>query len=257
MSEQDTFEPAVQPEEGVPSAKKKRTCLTCGLIGCSVVVGVVVVLVVVGIFLVRSWVSSAIDRFTEPSPVDLPQIVVTDAEWSALTGRLNAFEAAVKNRQPTEPLVLSERDVNVLIQRSASVEPGQPVGYVTVSGDTIRAQVSIPVEHAAQYLLVGDRAKGRYLNGSGTFHVRTEQGRLFVEVVDGEIGGKPAPDELMSALRDNNLAEGLERRPNAAKFIENVEQIEVKDGAVVITPKVSRVAEAPDPLLTEEAGQSP
>lgn len=226
-----TVEP---PSMRVPQQKKGRGCF---FYGCITSVVLVLVMVVVGIFVVRgvkNWILS----YTDTSPMELPTVEVTDAEYEALQQRMSAFKEALEKGDGTESLILTEKDINALIARSPDTKELKDTIYVSIEDDQVKGQISFPLDKTGFGWL-----KGRYLNGAATFNVLLEDGALDVTVDTVEVNGKALPDQVMAELRKENLAREFANDPETAKAIANFQSIKVQGGEVIITAAEKHTAE--------------
>ena len=209
-----------------------RNCLLIGLIGCLVVFLLLVVLVVVAFYAGQSWISGMVDQYTDTEPAQLPQTGLTQEEMDAVTQRAETFGKAIEAGEPAQPLTLTARELNALIQGSG---PWRELGgdaHVEISDGQITAQVSIPLDK-----LGWDMFQGRYLNGSATVTVSFENGRLFVFAEDFSVKGDALPEEFRQQLRAQNFAEDLNEDREFMEAFKGINSIAVKDDVLVVTPK--------------------
>jgi hypothetical protein len=103
---------------------------------------------------------------------------------------------------------------------------------VRFDGDRIKAELSLPLQEVGWKML-----RGRYLNGSGTFNVSLHDGVLFVAPQDIVVKGSPVPEVYMQGLRSQNFAEALTNQPDASAVLLGLQEIQVKDGKLVVVPK--------------------
>src|SRR5258707_928719 len=81
------------------------------------------------------------------------------------------------------------------------------------------------------------KLKGRYLNGTAAVKVSLENGVLNVRLKDVDVGGNPLPEAIMTAFKDINFAQNLEKDPNASQWLRKLESIVVKDDKVILRAK--------------------
>jgi hypothetical protein len=210
-----------------PPVRKKRGCLfyfglafaVLLLIGC-----------LLGYLAVR-FVKNQINAYTDTSPMKLPQVEMTDAEFKGLDQHVKSFTDAVEQGIPTAPLVLTERDINALIVKSGKAKDLANEVHVFLNGDEVKGQISIPLSQ------LGWIGRGRYLNGEATFNVSLENGVLIVTAREIKVNGKPLPESIMNPLRQENLAKDAYKDPKNAEAIRKLESIKVQDGQVIITAR--------------------
>lgn len=204
---------------------KKRGCF---FYGCLTSIVLLVVMALVAFFAVR-YVKNLVRSYTDTSPMELPRVEVTDAEYEALQQRLTSFKAGLEKGESAQTLTLSEQDINALVARSQDLKQLRDKVYVSVEGDQIKGQVSWPLDETGFRWL-----KGRYLNGAVTFNVSLEDGELKVIADSVEVMGKKLPEQAMTELRKENLAAEAANDPDVAESISKFDSIKIEDGKVVV-----------------------
>ena len=207
-----------------PPPRKGRGCLFYGCLTCVVLLLIMAVLAVVAIRFVKNQVNA----YTDSQPMKLPRVEMTDAEYQQLDQRVKAFGDAMEKGKPAEPLILAERDINALIVKAANLKELADKVYVSVNGNEVKGQVSIPLSR------LGWLGKGRYLNGEATFNVSLENGVLMVTAREIKVKGKPLPESFMSQLRHENLAKEASKDPKNAEAIRKLDSIQVQESQVLI-----------------------
>ncbi|HEU0038618.1 MAG TPA: hypothetical protein VFR76_05035 [Verrucomicrobiae bacterium] len=207
-----------------PPPRKGRGCLFYGCLTCVVLLLIMAVLAVVAIRFVKNQVNA----YTDSQPMKLPRVEMTDAEFQQLDQRVKAFGDAMEKGKPAEPLILAERDINALIVKAANLKELADKVYVSVNGNEVKGQVSIPLSR------LGWLGKGRYLNGEATFNVSLENGMLMVTAREIKVKGKPLPESFMSQLRHENLAKEASKDPKNAEAIRKLDSIQVQESQVLI-----------------------
>ncbi len=81
--------------------------------------------------------------------------------------------------------------------------------------------------------------KGRYLNGNATFNLSFQDGRLSVTPQTILVKGEPLPEVYLQEIRKQNLAVAFTNDPGAAAVLKGLEEIQVKEGKLVIAPRNS------------------
>lgn len=215
---------------------KKSGCGGC-FKGCAAGCLTVLVLLGVGGFLigrnVKGYLLKLTTEYADTVPAPLPKVQVSEEEQAALFQRVELFTKALADGVPVQDLTLSAQDINVLIQKNPGWSKMADKVYVTINGDAIRGDASIPLgELNAMF-------KDRWLNGSGTFKVEMAAGRLLVFMDELSVRGKEVPDAFMKGLRGKNLAEKAYTNPQSAAVMERLESIVVRDGKLHIRAKGS------------------
>ena len=104
--------------------------------------------------------------------------------------------------------------------------------YVSFEGDQVKGEVSVPLEEIGLTMF-----KGRYLNGSATLNLGLREGVLIVTPQTLIVKGNPVPEVYMQEIRKQNFAAGLTNQPDAVAVLKGLQDIQVKEGKVVIVPK--------------------
>lgn len=182
------------------------------------------------------------DKFTDDTPIELPVVEISDAERDAVIARVDTWTEALEEDGERVPLILTERDVNVLIQHHEDLEVLNGKVYVSINDSVITGEVSIPLDEIPGF-------SGRYFNGSADFEIELSNGRLSVYATAASVKGEPIPDEVMEQFSNENLAKNLDNDPDTKEMIEQIESIEVKDDVITIVP----IAETANTPAEEEA----
>lgn len=208
---------------------KRRGCLFYGCLTCIVLALLTLVLAVVAVRVVKN----KINGYTDSQPMQMPKVEMSDTEFQSLQQRVSTFGDALGQGKPIEPLMLTERDINALLARSANTKALADKVYVSMNGNEVKGQVSIPLSG------LGWLGKGRYLNGEATFKVSLENGVLLVTAQEIKVKGTPLPESFMSQLRRENLAKDAYKNPENAETIRKLDSIEVEDSKAIIKARGS------------------
>jgi hypothetical protein len=219
--------------------QKKRSCL---LYGCLTMFGMFLVGVLIMYFSVNYAINQFVAKYTETQASVLPSATMPAADFEQLEARVQAFTDGLKQRAPQGELSLSGDEINALIARSPDLAPLRNKVAVTVEGDQIKGQVSIPLDG-----LNVKRLKGRYLNGSATFKVSLDNGIPVVTMETMQVKGETPPDRYLAGIRNQNLAKDILNDPQNAAQLRKLDRIEVKDGRVLIKLR-EPAPEAPTPV---------
>jgi hypothetical protein len=239
MVEQNTFQDEYatggdsQQWQKPPIPPKPRSgCWKYGGIGCLVII----ILAIIGGYFAYKGVKGVLgeltEKYTSIKPMDLPKLDTAQEEVATIMERVGSFTNALKANEKAEPLTLNSRDINVLIQNHPEWKEMAGKVYVDIEGDQVKGKISIPLGE------MGKMFEGRFLNGSASFSIGMESERLLMFINSAEVGGKAIPEEIMNALRTENLAKKSYEKPEVAEMMKKLESITVKDGSMIITPKV-------------------
>ncbi|TWT49129.1 hypothetical protein Pla22_43210 [Rubripirellula amarantea] len=259
------FPPTRDFENDLPKTGNNGRCL---LYGCAGIFLGGVFLILCGGFGAYYFFNQQLEKFTDTTPIDLPEVEYTDDQVAELEERIANFQEMVQPldanpsddleqeaalpetaitelpdaAQPAMPreLVLTDDDLNALIAKD---ERTRGHLYLTIEDGTISGEVSAPLEG----ILPG--GKGRYFNGSGTFDVRLDNGNLIVTLENAEVKGEPLPSQFITELRKTNLARDFNSDPQGSQFIEQFEKIDIEGDKIIITLKEP---ESPSEVTSDE-----
>jgi hypothetical protein len=223
--------------------KKPRGCFFYGCIAASVLALLMAIAIGVAGYFARKAYFQFIEQNTSTTRMALPKVEMPEEQRKALGERFDAFKEALDRGEDVEPLVLNGDELNVLLQEKGGTKDRV---YFVIEGDTLKGQVSLPLD---EFKLPG--LQGRYFNGKATFHASLRGGVLVVTAESGEINGRPISEQFMAGIRGKNLAEDAAKNPDNAALIRKLESIQVKDGKIIITPK-SKDERAPRSAPKEE-----
>ena len=211
-----------------PVAKPRRGCVFYGCITGLVLL----VLVLGGLMVGLHYVRKMVNQYTDPKPMELPTVQMSQGEIDKLKQRYEAFEQAVREQRPANPLELSADDINALIASGPKQQALKGKFYVGLESNQLKGEVSVPLHEVGLSIF-----KGRYLNGSATFNLSFSNGILSVSPQMVSVKGKPLPEVYMQEIRKQNLAAEFAKQPGAAPVLQGLEDIQVKEGKVVVVPK--------------------
>jgi hypothetical protein len=211
--------------------KKSNFALYLG-IGCLGMVVLAVICVAIIGFGVQYAITSTVEAYTDDTPIEIPQVEISMADFDALSARVDEFKRATEVGDSDTPLVLSADDINAIMQRHPDWDGVGEYAYVSIDGETVSATVSIPVDTLMEGFM-----EGKYMNGSAGFNVLLRNGRLFVMLDTLTVKGNPIPDQFMTEIRKENLAKDIVNDPEVADTLARLESIEVADGVITLTPR--------------------
>jgi hypothetical protein len=215
----------------VPPAKRHG----CFFYGCLslVVFGLIAgVLLVVAVANAPKLLNRWATGYTETAPTQLERVTVSEAELRPIEQRVAAFQQALEQGQRAQELVLTDREINALIAGSKDLQMFRDKLFVVISNDTIRGQLSWPLEDFGPFKL-----KGRYLNGEVAFRINLEDGRLGVFLRDVKVKGQTLPGLLAGQVQDLNLAEEFQKDPRNAARIQKFDSIRIEDSKLILRSK--------------------
>ena len=211
--------------------KRRRGCLFYGCLGGTACLVIILVAFLFGLYQLKRMLTF----YTDTKPMPLPTVQMSPAEIEQLRQRIENFQDAVRTGRPTEPLSLSSDEINADIENDPKLAGVKGKLYVTIEGDRLKGQVSLPLDQVGLRIF-----RGRYLNGSGIFSIGLQNGNLIVLPESLVVKGQPLPGVYMDKLRSQNLAEAVNNNPRASVAFNHLQQIRVSDGKLILVPKVER-----------------
>ena len=204
---------------------------SCCLWGCLVAFILFVLLSIALVLIGRTSLTALRENYTSSEPEELPTVQIEESALDALVARVDTFADHVEKKEPASPLVLSQDDLNALIQHHPKWRDLHDKVYVEIDQDLVKGMVNIPLTGIPLM-------SGRYLHGSVTFIVSLQDGRLEVYVDSAVVNGEPLPDEIMTGIRRENLAQTFLRdNPGARDVVDQLESIRIEGGKVIVSPK--------------------
>ncbi|HYT60947.1 MAG TPA: hypothetical protein VEL06_12295 [Haliangiales bacterium] len=228
------------PPASAPPPPKRRGCF---FYGCITVLVIMVFFGVAGFIAFRYVLNRFIavaEQYTDTKPMTLPKVELSAADYEQLNKRVTAFGDGLNGPEAVPPLVLSGEEINALIANDPNWKQMKGKAYVTVEGDQIKGQVSVPLAEFAGRVPGLSRLKGRYLNGSAALKVSLSNGQLVVTLRSLEAKGQSPPQQVMTQLQTVNFAQDASQNPKTAELIGKLESIEVKDGEVIIKARTKK-----------------
>lgn len=192
----------------------------------------VVIVVLLGVYLGFRYAKGIVNQLTDTKPMSLPSVHLPQAQMFQLHDRVDTFQDAVRDDEPTAPLELSGDELNALIETDPAFAALKNHIYVSIEGNQLRAQVSFPAEDIGL-----DALRGRYINASGVFDAALTNDQLRITAESLTAKGKPVPRHVMRRIAAQNLAAKFNEDPRAGTGLKKIQSIEIKNGKLVITPK--------------------
>jgi hypothetical protein len=219
-----------------PQPSKQRGCFFYGCITCLILF----LVVAVGLFFGARYALGRLNRwvaqYSETNSMSMPAVQLPAQEMQGVLDRVAAFSDAIEAHSNTPPLILTGPQVNALLSTRPELAAFKGKYFVSFDGDQAKAQISLPLEMLPKLPMV--ETAGRYLNGSGAFHVAISNEMLYVFLTSLEVKGRPAPANILAALQRDNLAENANKGSNAAVF-KQIESLQVTNGTLIIQAKTN------------------
>ncbi|HPO13033.1 MAG TPA: hypothetical protein PLI09_06275 [Candidatus Hydrogenedentes bacterium] len=205
------------PLPGERPVEKSHACLY----GCLILGIGMVCMLIMGLMGGYFFYKKTTDYFLDDKPVSLPSLTVSDSEKQAILDRWAAFKEAAAAKSNAS-ITLDTTEVNVILQSMEGLENIGKTAYVTLEGDTIKAEIS------TEFL------PGKYINGLALLSVSIVKGRLVIFLDDLQIKGKSLPDFFMQGLKGENFAKGYENNPQVSEILKHVTEFSVNDSKLTI-----------------------
>jgi hypothetical protein len=218
------------------SRPRQRGCYFYGCVIASVLAVLLIIALAVLAFIGMRFFSGLVEEWTSPAPAELPKVQVSEEERKSARERVDAFRKALDEGTAADPLVLSSDDLNALIEENPDFRGRL---FARVEGDKLKAQISFPLDKLIPLdrLKIG-MLKGRYLNGEAELKASLSDGILVVTLETLEVNGKRPPENFLAELRKQNLAKDAYDNPKSAEMIRRFESLEIKDGTIILKPRI-------------------
>lgn len=196
------------------------------------------------VFLGLRQVVNAVASVAEDNPRKFPEVpVATVDEVASLEKRLKDYSDAMKTEHPpTEPLELSEMEVNQLINSNASLKG---MVYIDFEPDLIKGEVSIPLDNFTTQF---KKLRGKYLNGEVELTAEiTSQGFLDVHLKKLKAGnGKQVDANVMAQLGKENMARDVNNDKEMVELLSKIEKLDILKDKVRLVPKKAKAGSQVD-----------
>lgn len=191
-----------------------------------------VILIVLSL-IVPPAMDTMVETFTAAEPLELPQIEFTEIEKQDVKDSLKEFEQALKADEYVEPLKLDARQLNGLLaedKKSSNV-------HLSIEHDTIRAELSLPIDTDLELGPWQSSMRGRYINGIADLKLSKEGDILKADLVSFTVKGQTVPGWLRSLLqREIDKLDVLDS-DDARDILSKLARIEFEDGQLVLYPE--------------------
>ncbi|MGC8742345.1 MAG: hypothetical protein ACP5T0_00505 [Verrucomicrobiia bacterium] len=216
----------VQPSQQVEAApiKKRRRWWFYLIIGF----GGLFLLALILFIAAFSYYKSLIKNYTETKPKPLPAIETSKERFQGIAQRWQDFCKDLFNKKASEPFRLTAEDINQMI---ANFGKAKDFVRVEITNNHLIAHITAPLSNTGKKEL-----QGRYINADVNLKLQLEDGFLTLRVDSAMANGKPVPKWILNRVKEKNILEGLENNYEFLQILQEIDSVEVKDGAVVFTP---------------------
>lgn len=176
---------------------------------------------------VRHFVGKLADQYTASAPIALPVVNIDAAQSGQLKARFEAFMAGLADDSGPNQLVLTDDELNAVINFDPNFAPLKGRAYVSFNNDRVEAKLSMPLESFG--------FSGRYLNGDGEVSVAMKNGLLEVYLKSLSVNGSPISQEFLATFSNQNLAAEMYKDSAKIKALQNLDSVVVRDNQLIVT----------------------
>lgn len=229
------------PDRPIPTAPQSsgsggKVLLGCGL-GC---LALVVAGIVGGVFLVSFGKGKLADlaaAYAADEPLAIEQPVAAPGETEESIARFERFREGLRSGQVSEPLVVSDRDINALIFNHPDFEALAGRTAVRIEDDQLHATVSLELDEIdIPFGFLEDALRGKYFNGEVALSIGTLAGRPAVFIEDLQVGGRSLPRQILDEMRNENLLKDALSDPDSREFFDRIQSLRIEGDRLVIVP---------------------
>lgn len=171
----------------------------------------------------------AIEEYTDATPQQIAQIEVDGIESAQLHARIKSFAADVESGAAAPELVLSQRDLNVIVNSDHRIKNHVAL---RIENGVIIGDISLPTDSIPG-------GANRFFNATGRFKVESRDGFSSLTLAEAEIKGEAIDERAMEQIRNVNLLDEARKNPEAMRILANIQQISVRGDTVVLIPKTA------------------
>lgn len=206
------------------------------LIGAFACAALAMVLVIGFSFAFSRFLDRTVENYTDLEP-NLPSLpAVTQTEIDTIEERVENYEQEFDKGFIAQPLVLTEREVNVLLAEAVKNDGDGTAIQVELLPGQVQAELSLPL---TQTLPLGPWSRdltGRYLNGTALFDAAVRDGKVDLRLASFEVKGRRLPERVLTVLRDEIENSGILDEPDVRDFLDKVDSVQIGAGELTIIP---------------------
>jgi hypothetical protein len=210
-------------------------CGTRILLGVFAVAAVAMLAMIALAFIIPRAIDRAVETYTDAAPLPVRGEPLPPEEREELDARVDEFAEALDANEPTEPLVLTEEELNAVLAEEIDEEDGSI--YLELIPGQVRAQVSLPIKAE---LPLGPWARdltGRYLNGTALVDLRLNAGRLDFTIREFDVKGHKLPGYAVDALQKELERTGVFEDDDVTDYLQRVSELRIEPGRIVLIPR--------------------
>ena len=228
----------------VSGPEKKNSGCGCFGIGC----GLLVLALIIGCG-IGYWIFSSIRGLTSETAREIPVVQGSDEEWEALQKKLADYRADNKAGRAAS-LQLSDREINMLIDRHPAFARLKNRAFVQIADGSLLAQVSFPIDEVPGF-------NGRFLNGDAKFKIEITEGVFRLKAEELKAGKITFPAELLKF--GENFVNQVMDEPSSREALNKFKSVKFEGNSIILESKAGQSAmpEAPAPPEQVEATPAP
>lgn len=172
--------------------------------------------------------------YTDERPKPVRVVDVPEERREAVEARVEAF---IEEEGRPEALVLTEEELNGLLQGTSDMGEGKPFVYLSLGNGIVTADVSLLLEEDIPIGPWSAGVKGRYLNGKAELRVRAENETLTFDLLSFRVAGRDLPSWVVDLLQDELREKTSLDSDDVAELARQVGTIEVLPGRIILHPQ--------------------
>jgi hypothetical protein len=191
--------------------------------------------IILGIYFgTRKAIEYAVENYTTNAPAAIPTLQLSQADQSATAKRLQMQIGEVLSAKGPREVVLSERDLNILMAHSPDLEKYKNQIYLKPDGDQLRAFISLPLDQFQPWKefskkMAGEKWNGRYLNGMAILNLSVTNETIHVFPKKVVVRATTLPDDFIKRFPWDTLTDQANTSPEIKKLLDQIESIETRD----------------------------
>lgn len=218
----------------------KRQGKGCIFYGCLTVIVLVVVALVAVYFGVKSGVDNIVEQYTTTNSLSFAEVQLSEEEATAVQERVDEFIENLEQGEPAEPLALTGDEINALFAYDPDMSAWKERIRVSIEGDQIQGQISIPLSVFPWPI----KREDRYLNGEAVLQPQLSNGKFDVKFESVTIKGEKLPQEFIAELNKQDVSQQISQEPENQELFSKFSSIRVEDGKLILVPKNLKQAES-------------
>jgi len=209
----------------------------CALWGCASLLVIAIVGIVVVTISAKILFNNFRDTYTDTEATELPIVEMEAEKIESLLDKVDDYYGSLENGDASDPLTLTEKELNALVQYHPELDDLSRIVYFTLEDDLLNGELSVPLDQFPGF-------GGRYFNGNASFDLVFGDDGLEVFIVEAEVKGDPVPEDYLGGFRQQNMAHKYQEDSNTRDVMDRIEDIEIREGILIITPKPGRSEES-------------